>query len=66
MRLLRGHGADVIPLDSALNDRDGYDALGRLRAEFPPLNVPMPSTCPESQFGARAVPVGQHNQLATL
>ena len=63
MRLLRGDGADVVLLDIALNDRDGFDVLKQLRGEFPELAVLMLSTYPESQFGVRALKSGAAGYL---
>lgn len=63
MRLLRGHGADVVLLDIALGDRDGFDVLKQLRAEFPRVAVLMLSTYPESQFGVRALKSGAAGYL---
>lgn len=63
MRLLRGDGADVVLLDIALNDRDGFDVLKQLRAEFPKVAVLMLSTYPESQFGVRALKSGAAGYL---
>lgn len=63
MRLLRGDGAHVVLLDIALNDRDGFDVLKQLRAEFPKVAVLMLSTYPESQFGVRALKSGAAGYL---
>jgi two-component system invasion response regulator UvrY len=63
MRLLREHGADVVLLDIALNDRDGFDVLKQLRSEFPQVAVLMLSTYPESQFGVRALKSGASGYL---
>ena len=63
MRLLRGDGTDVVLLDIALNDRDGFDVLKQLRAEFPKVAVLMLSTYPESQFGVRALKSGAAGYL---
>ena len=63
MRLLRSDGADVVLLDIALNDRDGFDVLKQLRSEFPQVAVLMLSTYPESQFGVRALKSGAAGYL---
>jgi two-component system invasion response regulator UvrY len=63
MRLLRTDGADVVLLDIALNDRDGFDVLKQLRSEFPQVAVLMLSTYPESQFGVRALKSGAAGYL---
>jgi DNA-binding NarL/FixJ family response regulator len=63
MRLLRDDGADVVLLDIALADRDGFDVLKQLRAEFPKVAVLMLSTYPESQFGVRALKSGAAGYL---
>ncbi|AOF80383.1 bacterial regulatory s, luxR family protein [Methyloversatilis sp. RAC08] len=63
MRLLRTDGADVVLLDIALNDRDGFDVLKQLRGEFPQVAVLMLSTYPESQFGVRALKSGASGYL---
>lgn len=63
MRLLREHGADVVLLDIALGERDGFDVLKQLRAEFPRVAVLMLSTYPESQFGVRALKSGAAGYL---
>ncbi|OYW31999.1 MAG: DNA-binding response regulator [Methyloversatilis sp. 12-65-5] len=63
MRLLRTDGADVVLLDIALHDRDGFDVLKQLRGEFPQIAVLMLSTYPESQFGVRALKSGASGYL---
>jgi two-component system invasion response regulator UvrY len=63
IRLLRTDGADVVLLDIALNDRDGFDVLKQLRSEFPQVAVLMLSTYPESQFGVRALKSGASGYL---
>ena len=63
IRLLREHGTDVVLLDIALNDRDGFDVLKQLRSEFPQVAVLMLSTYPESQFGVRALKSGASGYL---
>lgn len=63
MRQLRSEGADVVLLDIALSDRDGFDVLRQLRGEFPKVAVLMLSTYPESQFGVRALKSGASGYL---
>lgn len=63
MQLLRSTGVDVVLLDIALNDRDGFDVLKQMRSEFPRVAALMLSTYPESQFGVRALKSGAAGYL---
>ena len=63
MRLLRDAPVDVVLLDIALGDRDGFDVLKQVRTEFPRVAVLMLSTYPESQFGVRALKSGAAGYL---
>ncbi len=58
LRLLRTTPVDVVLLDIALGDRDGFEALKLIRAERPTVGVVMLSVYPESQFGVRAIRAG--------
>jgi DNA-binding NarL/FixJ family response regulator len=58
LRILRTTPVDVILLDIALGDRDGFEALKVIRSEFPEVGVVMLSVYPESQFGVRAIRAG--------
>lgn len=58
LRLLRTTAVDVVLLDIALGDRDGFEALKLIRAERPKVGVVMLSVYPESQFGVRAIRAG--------
>lgn len=58
LRVLRTSPVDVVLLDIALGDRDGFEALKLMRGEFPRLGVVMLSVYPESQFGVRAIRAG--------
>ncbi|WP_018411120.1 response regulator [Methyloversatilis thermotolerans] len=63
MQLLRNAAVDVVLLDIALNDRDGFDVLKQMRGEFPRIAALMLSTYPESQFGVRALKSGAAGYL---
>ncbi len=58
LRLLRSTRIDVVLLDIALGDRDGFEALKVIRGEFPTVGVVMLSVYPESQFAVRAIRAG--------
>ncbi|WP_370263727.1 response regulator [Limnobacter sp.] len=63
MRLLRDKPFDVMLLDVALGERDGFDVLKSVRSEFPKLGVVMLSVYPESQFALRAIRNGANAYL---
>lgn len=60
VRALRAaHGSlDVVLLDIALGERDGFEVLKQIRSEFPRVGVIMLSVYPERQFGVRAIRAG--------
>lgn len=58
MQILRQRAHDVVLLDVALGERDGFDVLRSLRSEFPAVGVVMLSVYPESQFALRAIRSG--------
>lgn len=58
MRILRTAPVDVVLLDIALGDRDGFEVLKLIRAELPRVGVIMLSVYPESQFAVRAIRAG--------
>jgi DNA-binding NarL/FixJ family response regulator len=58
LQRLRAERCDVVLLDIALGDRDGFDVLKAIRAEFPHCGVIMLSVYPESQFAVRAIRAG--------
>lgn len=63
MRLLASAPVDVVLLDIALADRDGFDVLQQLRSGYPKVAVLMLSTYPETQFGVRAIKGGAAGYL---
>jgi DNA-binding NarL/FixJ family response regulator len=58
LRHLRTAAIDLVLLDIALGDRDGFEVLKLIRGEFPKVGVVMLSVYPESQFGVRAIRAG--------
>lgn len=58
LRLLRSTRVDVVLLDIALGDRDGFEVLKLIRGEFPKVGIVMLSVYPESQFAVRAIRAG--------
>jgi two-component system invasion response regulator UvrY len=58
LRLLHATPVDVVLLDIALGERDGFEALKGMRSAFPRLGVVMLSVYPELQFGVRAIRAG--------
>lgn len=63
MNKLRGDLFDVVLLDVALGERDGFDVLKSIRSEFPSMGVVMLSVYPETQFAVRAIKAGAHSYL---
>ncbi|HEX4843498.1 MAG TPA: response regulator transcription factor [Limnobacter sp.] len=63
LRQLRDKPFDVMLLDVALGERDGFDVLKSVRSEFPKLGVVMLSVYPESQFALRAIRSGANAYL---
>ncbi|MCQ8895072.1 response regulator transcription factor [Limnobacter humi] len=63
IRILREQRTDVVLLDVALGERDGFDVLRSIRSEFPKLGVIVLSVYPESQFATRAIRSGANAYL---
>lgn len=63
MQKLRNGNFDVVLLDVALGERDGFDVLKSVRSEFPKMGVVMLSVYPEAQFALRAIRSGANAYL---
>jgi DNA-binding NarL/FixJ family response regulator len=55
LRELRAGRFDIVLLDISLGERDGFDVLKTIRAEFPRVGVIVLSVYPEEQFAVRAL-----------
>lgn len=63
LQKLRQGSFQVMLLDVALGERDGFDVLKSVRSEFPSVGVVMLSVYPEAQFALRAIRSGANAYL---